>query len=770
MAKLNYIGRSDNLVRYSSNSSTEELLDWLKTQSVVQLDTETTVTTSIVNRKLILIQLSDEEGKIIFVVQWSFLSEEERISILKEIVDKNKLKICHNSSFEYQILLKYFKTPMENVWDTMVMEQILYAGNDEDMRFYSLANVALRRLHVDISKTQQTEFGDDIITDEKLEYAATDVLYLGHIRKQQRAELIKEDLIQLAEGEYNENEAVLAFADIEYEGMGFDKEKWLENLHKAEPIVKEAADELNSILLQEPYYSKGKTLIVNAKLLDSEGKERKVELPAILPEDRFTINWNSSNQAKTLLQYIFPDLEKCSALEVKKYLQIKDPNAPKLTDKGKPVGVTSKQFTEYINTPSKDWFMFLKLYLLKDFTTLESGFKLNFKERLIKENYLLPKDTVVVNWNSNNAKLEIFRWFNASIENTAADTVEDNIHLPFFQAYQKYSDANSLVTKFGESFIEKCVDVDNRVRTRFNTILATGRVSSSSPNMQQIPANALPEDRQNDYRNCFIPGYKDWVVVGADYASQELAVIASLSKDPVFLDALETGKDLHSVCAELVYGEKWKNSAEDDCSYYELIDGKPHKQKCKCKEHKKLRNNVKSINFGLAYGMSAKGLSGKLRIDLKEAEGLIKDYFNAFPSIQGTLNAFGNYGIMNGYIRTPAPMRRKRYFPYWKGEETPKGLMGKITRASMNTPIQGFSADMTKIALILLRRYINENNLRDKVKLFMQVHDQIDTITHKDFSEEWGKILKSKMEEAATICLGNTLLKADEQISEVWQK
>lgn len=251
---------------------------------------------------------------------------------------------------------------------------------------------------------------------------------------------------------------------------------------------------------------------------------------------------------------------------------------------------------------------------------------------------------------------------------------------------------------------------------------------------------------------------------------QELAVIASLSKDPVFLDALETGKDLHSVCAELVYGEEWKNSAEDDCSYYELIDGKPHKQKCKCKKHKKLRNNVKSINFGLAYGMSAKGLSGKLRIGLREAENLIKDYFSAFPSIQGTLNAFGNYGIMNGYIRTPAPMRRKRYFPYWKGEETPKGLVGKITRASMNTPIQGFSADMTKIALILLRRYINENNLRDKVKLFMQVHDQIDTITHKDFSEEWGKILKSKMEEAATICLGNTLLKADEQISEVWQK
>ena len=93
----------------------------------------------------------------------------------------------------------------------------------------------------------------------------------------------------------------------------------------------------------------------------------------------------------------------------------------------------------------------------------------------------MPKDTVTINWNSNNTKLEVFKWFNPKVENTDAATVEDNIHLPFFQAYKKYNNANSLLTKFGEKFITEHVDSDGRVRTRYDTILSTGRVSSSSP-------------------------------------------------------------------------------------------------------------------------------------------------------------------------------------------------------------------------------------------------------------------------------------------------
>lgn len=146
------------------------------------------------------------------------------------------------------------------------------------------------------------------------------------------------------------------------------------------------------------------------------------------------------------------------------------------------MSVTSKkEFLPYLTNYENNKFTFIKLLLNKDIHSLEQALTSNFRQELIDRKFLLPKDTVTVNWNSNDAKLSIFRWFNPNVENTDADTVENNIHLPFFQVYKKYNNANSLLTKYGESFIEKHVDIDGRVRTRYNTVLSTGRVSSSSP-------------------------------------------------------------------------------------------------------------------------------------------------------------------------------------------------------------------------------------------------------------------------------------------------
>jgi ribonuclease D len=520
MAKLHYIGRTDHLVNFTCNSSVEELCVWYKAQSVVQFDTETNVTTSISTREAKLFQFGNVAGDEVFVVQWSFLSEEDREKLRDLLRISHIQKIAHNASFEYQICLKE-NIVLENVWDTMVMEKCLYPGYDYDLRFFALAAVLLRRYGIDVSKEQQTEFGDDIITDEKLIYAATDVVHLGRLKQDQRNDLIKEDLLQLAEGEYNENDVVLAFADMEFYGMGFNPEKWRTNIDKAEPIVKQATEDLTAILLQEPYYSLGQNLICNAKLTDSDGAERKVELPAILPKDMFTVNWNSSTQVLKILKLIWPNMEKASALELKKFLQENDPLAPKyspktldeineiekfLTEdkfheddseertsditvalydlavlKDKFIGLTSKEFSSYLETPSKDWFLIIKLLLNKQYSVLEKALSSNLKTQLVESKFLLPKDTVTINWNSNNTKLEVFKWFNPKVENTDADTVEDNIHLPFFQAYKKYNNANSLLTKFGEKFITDHVDSDGRVRTRYDTILSTGRVSSSSP-------------------------------------------------------------------------------------------------------------------------------------------------------------------------------------------------------------------------------------------------------------------------------------------------
>lgn len=222
MIKLHYIGRTEHLVNFTCNSSIEELCVWYKSQNVVQFDTETNVTSSIVDRDLKVLQFGDIKGENysaidVFVVQWSFLNEEDKDKIRELLRLEHIQKIAHNASFEYQICLKE-NVVLENVWDTMVMEKCLYPGYDYDLRFFALAAVLLRRYGIDVSKEQQTEFGDDIITDEKLIYAATDVVHLGRLKQDQRTDLIKEDLIQLAEGEYNENDVVLAFADMEFYG------------------------------------------------------------------------------------------------------------------------------------------------------------------------------------------------------------------------------------------------------------------------------------------------------------------------------------------------------------------------------------------------------------------------------------------------------------------------------------------------------------------------------------------------------------------------
>ena len=361
-----------------------------------------------------------------------------------------------------------------------------------------------------------------------------------------------------------------------------------------------------------------------------------------------------------------------------------------------------------------------------------------------------------LNWDSPKQMLGLFRILIPKLEDVNGKNMyKYKFKHDLVKKYLEYKEVSKLATTYGETFY-KFKKSDNKIHTNFQQILNTGRMSSSEPNMQQIPAH-------NSYRNCFICP-KDWVFVSSDYSSQELNVIAYGSKDPVFLEALQNNQDLHSVCAELVFQDEWTNNSLPDCKYTH------YKQKCDCPEHKKLRTKVKGINFGLAYGMGPHKLSDTLDISLKEASELINKYFEAFPSIQKFPNQLGNYGKRNGYIMTFAPFRRKRFFPEWDAEATSPKDLGMIERVSKNTPIQGASADMTKLALVKVYDYIQKNNLSDSIKIVMTVHDQIDTICHKSMAEEWKDMLTELMEEAANVIIKNKLLKAETEISEVWKK
>tara|TARA_R100001163_G_scaffold22324_1_gene18900 strand:+ start:4016 stop:5764 length:1749 start_codon:yes stop_codon:yes gene_type:complete len=350
-----------------------------------------------------------------------------------------------------------------------------------------------------------------------------------------------------------------------------------------------------------------------------------------------------------------------------------------------------------------------------------------------------------INWGSPSQTLALFQNLVPNLEDVNGKKLNKHRYKhKLIDEYIRYKERTKLANAYGTKFFNY-VNCDGKVHTNFSQILDTGRVSSSKPNMQQIPSD-------NTFRNCFVtePG---WVFVSSDYSSQELNVIAYGSQDPVWLDALERGLDLHGVCADLVFEDKWRSADAD--------------------EKKKLRTQIKAINFGLAYGMGPFKLADTLQISKGEAEALIEKYFTEFPNIRDFLTKLGTFGTRNGYIRTFKPFKRRRWFDTWYpkiwDDRSSMQEFGSIERASKNTPIQGSSADMTKLALIYIFDEI-QNNWKGDVKIVMTVHDQIDTVCKQEIADKWAVKMTELMEKAAIKIIPNGLLKADTNISATWEK
>ena len=352
-----------------------------------------------------------------------------------------------------------------------------------------------------------------------------------------------------------------------------------------------------------------------------------------------------------------------------------------------------------------------------------------------------------ISWDSPKQVLELFKKYDPTLEGVGGPALKGLKQHPIIELYIEYKEQSKKYNAYGPDFY-KYLHSDGKVHTNFDQILDTGRVSSKGPNMQQIPAD-------NVYRNAFVPKDPDWRFVTADFSAQELCIIAYGSQDPVWMQALREGKDLHSICAELIFDDKWKSL------------GKTNDERKETKEGKKLRTHVKAINFGLAYGMSAYGLSAQLDITEKEATALIDKYFITFPKIKGYLEKLSEYGQKFGFIRTYKPFSRVRHFDQWEGAKTPGKIMKKISRMSKNTPIQGTGADMTKLALVMLREIFKDD---DRAKMVMTVHDEVNMVCHKDYAEKVAEMLSGTMEKAATFILGEGLLKSEPEITSKWSK
>jgi DNA polymerase I len=232
-----------------------------------------------------------------------------------------------------------------------------------------------------------------------------------------------------------------------------------------------------------------------------------------------------------------------------------------------------------------------------------------------------------------------------------------------------------------------------RVHTSYNqAIAATGRLSSTNPNLQNIP---IRTERGREVRKAFIPRDSDHTIISADYSQIELRIIAEISKDPNMMEAFTKNLDIHTATAANVYGIA-----------LEEVDSTQ-------------RRNAKAVNFGIIYGQSAFGLSQNLGIPRKEAAEIIENYFAQYPGIKQYMSDTMNFARENGYVCTL--MGRRRYLRDINSANAT--VRGFAERNAINAPIQGSAADMIKIAMINIHKELREKNLR--ARMTMQVHDEL---------------------------------------------
>ena len=331
---------------------------------------------------------------------------------------------------------------------------------------------------------------------------------------------------------------------------------------------------------------------------------------------------------------------------------------------------------------------------------------------------------------------------------------------PIIETIIDYRKECKLASTYGLDFLRYVNKTSQRVHTVFWQILNTGRVSSGMrgkfsnqdyPNMQNIPA-------RDEYRNCFQaePGYK---IVTMDYSGQELRLIAEGSQDETWLNAFKNGEDVHGKVASMVFN----------------VDISKVKTKPKFLKGKSYRDVAKTINFGLAYGMSYYKLADTLNISQERAKEFIDKYFYTLPKIKSFLTALGNYGKKYGHIKTFKPYRRIRWFEDHKNlsnldRKHRFHRLGEIERASKNTPIQGSGADMIKYALSLMLEHINIYNLHDKVKLITQVHDEIGCEVKEEWVDAWIEVQRDLMMEAGKKICKSVDMVVDHSVSDKWSK
>lgn len=303
---------------------------------------------------------------------------------------------------------------------------------------------------------------------------------------------------------------------------------------------------------------------------------------------------------------------------------------------------------------------------------------------------------------------------------------------PIIEEILEYRQIMKLKSTYCEGLL-KVADENGRIHSTFNqTVTVTGRLSSSEPNLQNIPVRT---ELGKQFRKYFIAKNDDYVLVDADYSQIELKVLAHLSKDANMLYAFNSGMDIHTMTASQVFGV----SADMVSS--------------------ELRKRAKAVNFGIVYGIGEFSLAKDLHISRKEAKDYIDSYFATYPDVHNYINSLISDAKEKGYAETM--FGRRRYIPELQAKNFNIRSFGE--RVAMNSPIQGSAADIIKIAMIRVSKALEEAKI--DAKLILQVHDELIIEAHSSCAEKAKEILQNEMEGAIKLLAPLT---ADAGIGKTW--
>lgn len=303
---------------------------------------------------------------------------------------------------------------------------------------------------------------------------------------------------------------------------------------------------------------------------------------------------------------------------------------------------------------------------------------------------------------------------------TAADVLEKLApEYPFVAQILEYRQLAKLKSTYADGLANYIAE-DGRIHSTFNqTITATGRISSTEPNLQNIP---IRMELGRLIRKVFLPA-KGCIFMDADYSQIELRVLAHMSGDKMLIKAYQEAQDIHAMTASQVFHIPF-----DEVTPLQ-------------------RRNAKAVNFGIVYGISSFGLSQDLSITRKEAEGYIKNYFETYPKIKSFLDSLVESARNDGYVTTM--FGRRRPVPEISSSNFMQRSFGE--RIAMNSPIQGTAADIIKIAMIRVHDRLKQEGL--KSRLILQVHDELLIETEREEETAVAAILEEEMKQAAQLAV-----------------